>query len=71
MVGGNSVMRPSVLGVSRWHIQLHFRAHLWYVAWLKDVKRELDMCSDEESAEELIKKRSEEFPKSWLFRVLP
>ena len=41
------------------------------VAWLKDVKRELDMCSDEESAEELIKKRSEEFPKSWLFRVLP
>ena len=41
------------------------------VAWLKDVKKELDMCSDEESTEELIKKRSEEFPKSWLFRVLP
>ena len=41
------------------------------VAWLKDVKKELDMCSDEESTEELIKRRSEEFPKSWLFRVLP
>ena len=41
------------------------------VAWLKDVKKELDMCSDEESAEELIRKRSEEFPKDWLDRVLP
>ena len=41
------------------------------VAWLKDVKKELDMCSDEESTEELIKRRSEEFPKSWLYRVLP
>ena len=41
------------------------------VAWLKDVKKELDMCSDEESTEELIKSRSDEFPQSWLFRVLP
>ena len=41
------------------------------VAWLKDVKKELDMCSDEESAEELIRKRSEEFTKDWLDRVLP
>ena len=41
------------------------------VAWLKDVKKELDMCPDEKSAEELIRRRSEEFPKDWLDRVLP
>ena len=34
--------------------------------WLKDVKKELDMCADEKEVEELIKKRAEEFPKDYV-----
>ena len=40
------------------------------VAWLKDVKKELDMCSDEKAVEDLIRRRADEFPKEWLRRVL-
>ena len=40
------------------------------VAWLKDVKKELDMCSDEKAVEDLIRRRADEFPKGWLRRIL-
>ena len=51
--------------------RLHYDRLKVVVAWLKDVKKELDMCPDEKSAEDLIKRRAEEFPKDWLDRVLP
>ena len=35
-------------------------------AWLKDIKKELDMCADEKEVEELIKKRAEELPKDYV-----
>lgn len=36
------------------------------VTWLKDVKKELDVCLDEKSTEDLVKRRADEFLKDWL-----
>ena len=41
------------------------------IEWLKNVKKEIDMCSDEEDIEELIKRRASELPKDYVDRVLP
>ena len=40
------------------------------IEWLKNVKKEIDMCSDEEDIEELIKRRASELPKDYVDRVL-
>ena len=40
------------------------------IEWLKDVKKEIDMCSDENDIEELIKRRASEFPEEYVDRVL-
>ena len=40
------------------------------IEWLKSVKKEIDMCSDEEDIEELIKRRASELPKDYVDRVL-
>ena len=41
------------------------------IEWLKNVKKEIDMCSDEEDIEELIKRRASELPKDYVDQVLP
>ena len=41
------------------------------IEWLKNVKKEIDMCSDEENIGELIKRRASEFPQDYVVRVLP
>ena len=41
------------------------------IEWLKNVKKEIDVCSDEEDIEELIKRRASELPKDYVDRVLP
>ena len=41
------------------------------IEWLKNVKKEIDKCSDEEDIEELIKRRASELPKDYVDRVLP
>ena len=41
------------------------------IEWLKNVKKEIDMCSDEEDIEELIKRRASEFTQDYVVRVLP
>ena len=41
------------------------------IEWLKNVKKEIDMCSDEKDIEELIKRRASELPKDYVDRVLP
>ena len=40
------------------------------IEWLKNVKKEIDMCSDENDIEELIKRRASEFPEEYVDRVL-
>ena len=40
------------------------------IEWLKNVKKEIDMCSDENDIEELIKRRASEFPEDYVDRVL-
>ena len=40
------------------------------IEWLKNVKKEIDKCSDEEDIEELIKRRASELPKDYVDRVL-
>ena len=35
-----------------------------------NVKKEIDMCSDENDIEELIKRRASEFPEEYVDRVL-
>ena len=41
------------------------------IEWLKSVKKEIDMCSDEEDIGELIKQRASEFTQDYVVRVLP
>ena len=41
------------------------------IEWLKNVKKEIDKCSDEEDIEELIKRRASELPKDYVDQVLP
>ena len=41
------------------------------IEWLKNVKKEIDMCSDEEDIEELVKRRASELPKDYVDQVLP
>ena len=42
------------------------------IEWLKNVKKEIDKCSDEEEdIEELIKRRASELPKDYVDQVLP
>ena len=41
------------------------------IEWLKNVKKEIDMCSDEEDIEELIKRCASELPKDYVDQVLP
>ena len=41
------------------------------IEWLKNVKKEIDMCSDEKDIEELIKRRASELPKDYVDQVLP
>ena len=41
------------------------------IEWLKNVKKEIDMCSNEEDIEELIKRRASELPKDYVDQVLP
>ena len=41
------------------------------IEWLKSVKKEIDMCSDEEDIGELIKRRASELPKDYVDQVLP
>ena len=40
------------------------------IEWLKSVKKEIDMCSDEEDIGELIKRRASEFTQDYVVRVL-
>ena len=40
------------------------------IEWLKNVKKEIDLCSDENDIEELIKRRASEFPEEYVDRVL-
>ena len=40
------------------------------IEWLKNVNKEIDMCSDENDIEELIKRRASEFPEEYVDRVL-
>ena len=40
------------------------------IEWLKNVRKEIDMCSDEKDIEELIKRRASELPKDYVDRVL-
>ena len=40
------------------------------IEWLMNVKKEIDMCSDENDIEELIKRRASEFPEEYVDRVL-
>ena len=40
------------------------------IEWLKNVKKEIDKCSDEEDIEELIKRRASELPKDYVDQVL-
>ena len=39
------------------------------IEWLKSVKKEIDMCSDEEDIGELIKRRASEFTQDYVVRV--
>ena len=41
------------------------------IEWLKNVKKEIDKCSDEKDIEELIKRRASELPKDYVDQVLP
>ena len=41
------------------------------IEWLKNVKKEIDMFSDEKDIEELIKRRASELPKDYVDQVLP
>ena len=40
------------------------------IEWLKNVKKEINMYSDENDIEELIKRRASEFPGEYVDRVL-